>query len=270
MVDPLSDNTAQSIPQPASEDIVIWRYMDFAKFVALLETQALFFVRVSHLDDPFEGSYPVSQSPLERLLERLPAGAFPDGATVTVSPSPDLQDSWKVMRNWAMVSCWHAVTHESAAMWKLYAPSSSGVAIRSTVGRLRQALRPPLPSPSGFFGGDRYHIGMIEYIDFSLSCIPTDNMAAQFFRKRRSFEHERELRAVFMQYPIKADRSIDYAQRPNDHGRSSSVDLTVLIDGIRVAPQSPHWFSKLVSNVTARYGIEVVPDQSDLDSEPLY
>lgn len=268
MADPLSDNTAQSIPQPTSEDIVIWRYMDFAKFVALLETQSLFFVRVSYLDDPFEGSYPVSQPPLERLLGMLPAGALPDGATV--SPSPGLEDSWKVMRNWALVSCWHAVAHESTAMWKLYAPTSAGVAIRSTVGRLRQALRPPTPPPDGFFGGDRYHIGMIEYIDFSSSCIPTDNMAAQFFRKRRSFEHEHELRALLMQWPVKADRSIDHVQLPTDHGRSISVDLKVLIDEIRVAPQVPHWYSQLVSKVTARYGIEVVPQQSDLDAEPLY
>lgn len=268
MVDPPSDNTAKSISRPTSDDIVIWRYMDFSKFVALLETQSLFFARVSRLDDPFEGSYPVSQPPLQRLLGMLLAGAIPDGATI--SPSPGLEDSWKTMRNWAMVSCWHAVPHESAAMWKLYAPISAGVAIRSTVGRLRQALMAPSSPPSGFFGGDQYHIGMIEYIDFSSSCIPTDNMAAQFFFKRRSFEHECELRALFMQYPVKADRSIDYAQRPNDHGRSISVDLTVLIDGIRVAPQSPHWFSKLVSKVTARYGIEVVPGQSDLDAEPLY
>lgn len=270
MADSLSDNIAQSIPQPSSEDLVIWRYMDFIKFVALLETQSLFFVRIAHLDDPFEGSFPVSQSPLDRFLGMLPHGVFPEGTTVTVSTSPGLEDHWKVMRNWAIVTCWHAVAHESAAMWKLYAPTGGGVAIRSTVGRLRKALGAPSPPPSGFFGGDRYHIGMIDYIDFSSANIPLVNTAAQFFRKRRSFEHEHELRALLMQWPIKADRSIDYVQRPNDHGRSISVDLKVLIDEIRVAPQAPHWFSQLASKIMARYGIEVVPGQSDLDAEPLY
>lgn len=268
MADPLSDNIAPSIPQPTSEDIVIWRYMDFAKFVALVETQSLFFVRASHLDDPFEGSYPVSQPPLERLPGMLPPGALPDG--VTISSSPGLKDFWKTMRNWAMVSCWHAVAHESAAMWKLYAPTSAGVAIRSTVGRLRQALRTPSPPPNGFFGWDRYHIGMIEYIDFSSSYIPTDNVAAQFFRKRRSFEHERELRALFMQWPVNTDRWFDHSQRPNDNGMSISVDLKALICEIRVAPQVPRWYLQLVSKVTARYDIEVVPQQSDIDAEPFY
>lgn len=268
MSDQLFDSTTQSIPQPKNEDIVIWRYMDFSKFVAMLETQSLFFARVSHFDDPFEGSYPASQSPLQRLRGLLPAGAIPDGATISLSRG--LEDSWKAMRNWTMVSCWHAVAHESAAMWKLYSPVSAGVTIRSTVGRLRQSIGAPLPPPAGFFGGDRFHIGMVEYIDFQSAHIPTTSFAAQFFRKRRSFEHEQELRALLMQWPVKADRSLDLAQVPNEHGRSISVDLKVLIDEIRVAPQSPQWFFNLVSKVTARYGIEVAPAQSDLDAEPLY
>lgn len=270
MTDSLSDSIAQCIPQPSSEDLVIWRYMDFTKFVALLETQSLFFVRVSHLDDPFEGSFPVSQAPLGRILEMLPQSAFPEGATVTVSPSPGLEDLWRVMRNWAMVSCWHAVSYESAAMWKLYAPTGVGVAIRSTVGRLRQALGTPSPPPDGFFGGDQYHIGMIEYIDFNSSHIPISNVVAQFFRKRRSFEHEHELRVLLEQQPITTDRFPDYSQQPTDHGKYIPVDLKALICDIRVAPQAPHWYLGLVSRVVNRYGIRIEPKQSELDGKPLY
>lgn len=270
MPDQIDEDLAQFILQPPSEDLVIWRYMNFTKFVALLETRSLFFVRVAHLADTFEGSFPVSQPPVDRVLGLLPPGVFPEGATVNVTPSPYLLDFWKFMRNWAMVSCWHAVEHESAAMWNLYAPTDAGVAIRSTVKRLRQALGPPLPPLNGFFGGDRYHLGMIEYIDFSSSHIPTTNVVAQFFRKRRSFEHEHELRALFERYPITTDRCPDYTQKPADHGQYIPVDLTTLICDIRVAPQAPSWFSQLVSTVTARYGIDVVPQQSDLDAEPFY
>ena len=267
---PIPDDLASSISQAPSEALDIWRYMDFTKFVSLLEMQSIFFVRIAHLEDPFEGSFPVSQTPLNRILGMLPQSAFPEGTTVTVSPSPGLEDHWKVMRNWAMVSCWHAVAHESAVMWKLYAPTGVGVAIRSTVGRLRQALGTPLPPPNGFFGVDRYHIGMIDYIDFSSANIPVENAAAQFFRKRRSFEHERELRALLMQWPVKADGWFDHAQRPNDHGNSIFVDLKELIGEIRVAPQAPAWYCELVSKVVARYGIDVKPQQSELDAEPLY
>jgi len=265
-----SNSIAQSISQPSSEDLVIWRYMDFTKFVALLETRSLFFARITCLDDPFEGSFPVSQTPLDRILGMLPQNAFPEGARITISPSPGLEDHWKVMRNWAMVSCWHALAHESAAMWKLYAPTSVGVAIRSTVGRLRQALGTPSPPPKGFFGGDRYHIGMVDYIDFSSSRISTENAAAQFFQKRQSFEYEHELRALFMQWPIKTDGWFDHDQRPNDAGQQFPVDLETLIYEIRVAPMAPKWYLNLVTKMVERYGISVEPIQSQLDETPIY
>jgi hypothetical protein len=41
--------------KPANENAKIWRYMDFTKFVSLLEKKALFFCRADKLGDPFEG-----------------------------------------------------------------------------------------------------------------------------------------------------------------------------------------------------------------------
>ena len=40
---------------PAS-DAKLWRYMDFTKFVAMLNNKALYFCRLDHLGDPFEGA----------------------------------------------------------------------------------------------------------------------------------------------------------------------------------------------------------------------
>jgi hypothetical protein len=51
---------------------------------------------------------------------------------------------------------------------------------------------------------------------------------------------------------------------------SLSVDLKVLIDEIRVAPQASRWYSELVAKMVSRYGIGVVPQQSEIDDEPLY
>lgn len=268
--DQRSGDLTIAIPPPASEDTVIWRYMDFTKFVSLLETQSLFFVRVASLEDPFEGSFPASQSPEKRVLEILPSDVFPPGATVEVTPSAGLLDAWSWMRYWAMVSCWHAVAHESAAMWKLYAPSNAGVAIRSTVGGLRKALGAPPPCPGNFFGGDQFRIGMVEYVDYASFHIPIDNAAAPFFRKRRSFEHERELRALFMRWPVNAEGWEDHSQQPKDNGVLFPVDLGSLVCEIRIAPQAPRWYSVLVSKVVHRYGIGVEPRQSELDAEPLY
>ena len=40
---------------PPSSDAILWRYMDFTKYVSLLEKRALFFARADKLEDPFEG-----------------------------------------------------------------------------------------------------------------------------------------------------------------------------------------------------------------------
>ncbi len=261
------ETTSEAIPKPASDEVVIWRYMDFTKFVALLETAALFFARISHLDDPFEGSFPKSQPPLSRFLQLLPKNFLPEGVEVAHMPSPGLLEYGRAMRNWTMVNCWHAVEHESAAMWSLY---GNGIAIRSTVGRLRSALGVPPAVSDEFFDKGQFHIGMVEYIDYDNSHISPVHGAAQFFRKRRSFEHEKELRAVIMQLPVDAKRWLDYSRHFDDPGKIFSVDLKTLICAIRIAPQAPGWYSDLVSKVTARYGVELTPQQSDLDAEPLY
>ena len=43
--------------QPKNENIKIWRYMDFTKFVSLISSKSVFFCRSDLFEDPFEGSY---------------------------------------------------------------------------------------------------------------------------------------------------------------------------------------------------------------------
>ena len=38
----------------------LWKYMDLAKFTALLQKESLHFCRGDKFADPFEGSYPLS------------------------------------------------------------------------------------------------------------------------------------------------------------------------------------------------------------------
>jgi hypothetical protein len=48
----------ESFRVPTNRDVKIWRYMDLAKYVAILQQRALSFPRASTLlkNDPFEGS----------------------------------------------------------------------------------------------------------------------------------------------------------------------------------------------------------------------
>ena len=42
--------------KPDNENVTIWRYMDFPKFVSMIDRKGLFLTRVDILQDKFEGS----------------------------------------------------------------------------------------------------------------------------------------------------------------------------------------------------------------------
>ena len=54
---------------PPESDAVLWKYMNFTKFVSLLEKQALFFARADKLGDPFEGSFSKANKQLRPILD---------------------------------------------------------------------------------------------------------------------------------------------------------------------------------------------------------
>lgn len=94
----------------------IWRYMDFTKFMAMLEEGGLFFSCVGKMDDPFEGSLTKLNKTLRPLMHKN------DNA---------LPNAIANLRNEVAVNCWHASDYESAAMWELYSKSEEAVCIQS-------------------------------------------------------------------------------------------------------------------------------------------
>jgi hypothetical protein len=95
---------------PADRNASLWRYMDFTKFIDLLERAQLFFARSDLLGDPFEGSLPPQH--VAALSAVASQAGRPPAATTEVTR---LQS---VLRYLVFVSCWHMNQGESAAMWK--------------------------------------------------------------------------------------------------------------------------------------------------------
>ena len=160
----------------------IWRYMDFTKFVGLLNSQELYFTRPDKFEDVFEGSF--SQATI-RDIEANFQGTPEQMAHQKMLLTQGLFKKASTLLNG--VNCWHMNDHESAAMWKLYLKSNEGIAIQTTYTRLRQAL---MPSEHQCF------MGVMHYIDYDNDLMGSDNLFIPLVHKRRSFEHEREVRAV--------------------------------------------------------------------------
>lgn len=229
--------------KPQDEDVRIWRYMDFTKFVSLLDRKALFFPRSDKLPDPFEGSYskPIAEAlkgkdQLRKLLS-LP---------------------YKKLKKFIFINSWHMNEYESAAMWKLYLKSDEGVAIQSTFKRL-------VKSVDSHAEHDIF-IGRVKYIDYETQWFPQNNIFYAFLHKRRSFVHENELRAIVLRFRKK----LPTPEEGLDVGLYIDVDLEALIENVFVSPTSPRWFSDLVVSVVKRYELNKNVIQSSLAKGPVY
>ena len=72
-----ADTTHEVFRQPDDPTSNVWRYMDFTKYAAMLESSSLYFARIDKLGDPFEGSMTVpSITALEGFIA-WPADSVP-------------------------------------------------------------------------------------------------------------------------------------------------------------------------------------------------
>jgi len=137
---------------PQETDIRIWRYLDFTKFVSLLDRQALFFARSHKLNDPFEGSY----ARANRRQRSVPNDELPDRVYKQGQSGKDIRKN-------TLINSWHMNEQESAAMWQLYLKSDEGVAIQSTYRRLTESFHATK---------EDVFVGIVKYIDYNRDMMP--------------------------------------------------------------------------------------------------
>lgn len=269
-----------------SDNTRLWRYMDFTKFVSVLSTRSLFFVRLDKLteDDPWEGTFPVIQwKNMEKAakkaqeknimgFKRKLEDARRDGYPETAQHYATLIKAWKKgqglseliqgQRSWIGVSCWHENEHESAAMWKLYTTSKEGIAIETTFAKMKDAFSEV---------DEDVFIGRITYRDYNYDEILAGNLLYPIMTKRKSFEHDQEVRAVIWR-GLKGSIHKEEPNEPkawNYPGEPIQANIKTLIKTIHIAPGSPQWFLDVVRDVAAKYGLKKSVERSELDKDPI-
>jgi len=242
--------------QPENEEIKIWRYLDFTKLVSLINTRRLFFTRSDKFDDPFEGSWPQINIVARNYI---PSDLLEDGQKKYLETMNQLG---KITKNWpryVAVNCWSENEYESAAMWKLYLKSDEGIAIQSTYSRLKKSI----------IADESVFIGKVNYIDYEKDIIDASNILGPFVHKRKSFEHEKEIRGLVVKFPVIED-GIDFSKELITNGLQIKIDNETLIEKIYIAPNAPKWLNQLVEAVIKRYGYEFNVLQSQLNINPLF
>jgi len=161
------------------------------------------------------------------------------------------------------ICCWHMNQHESAAMWKLYIKSNEGVAIQSTFAKLKNSFIDPRI----------VFLGKVKYIDYDNSFL-NPGFFSPFLHKRKSFEYEKEIRAL---HCITNILNPDYKANIDNpdwidsiEGVEIEIDINKLIENIYISPMAPIWFADLVEKVILKYEFEFKVNQSKLNEDPLF
>lgn len=240
---------------------VLWRYVDLAKFLQMLEEKSLFFSRADKFDDPFEGASGLASRQPEwdefylnfyrdAVRTPPPGGITPTEDVVERTAQrllTSLRQSAAHERRTTFVSCWHANSGESEALWRLYCPmGSTGVAIRTTADRLLRALAP----------STQIKLGHVQYIDFRTSFA---GLYDRIFWKRKSLSHEAEVRAV-----CTGNLSDEWSGLP------VAVNLPTLIESIVPSPFAPAWFPTLLASLVRRFELEIPISDSELLAQPFF
>lgn len=217
----------------------------------MLQSDSLFFPRGDVLSesDPLEGGVTSAEADSLAAYERSPTA---------LARYPEYQTYLRLMRERFAISSWHAAAHESVAMWKLY--GDRGISIRSSLGRLEDALR----------SAEEFHWGLVEYQDFRggdgvIASTDAQRISAddihRFFRKDISFQHEQEFRVV-LHRPVSRGEPIPHP------GMEVPVSVSTLIQEIVTFPSMPQWIFETIRNAVEAKDVALPVRRSGLGAAP--
>lgn len=219
----------------------------------MLATGKLYFACIPSFKDPYEGWLPrsyirvmmdLNRTYLDQMrqtrntmaaLEPAIDPARLDSVVQDAERRLDMQQLLKDTNAKFGASCWHINEGESEAMWRLYGASGGGIAIESTRDRLEKSFEAAPGRP--------VYTDPICYMDFDADPVRKEHRHLMGFIKRKSFEHERELRALVM---------LPEAGK----GAALPCDMNTLIARIHIAPLTEPYYADAVRYVIDRADIK--------------
>lgn len=254
-------------------DTRLCRYISLDKLINLLSTCVLYFTPLAWYaaNDPFEGYLPAAalkawadidrpvindiQYLADLVIEKLSGEQHEIEKTSSellekIEHTKRIKKSiFIAMAKTTVVSCWHSSPVESEAMWRLYSDSGKGIAIETTAIDLKTSLE-------ARDSQNIVRIHPVKYLDFydsTLSpkdCI-VDGLSICPLLKRKSYEHEKEVRAFI--FPKLGYHKIE-SYPPNPI--RVPIDIKQLIKKIIISPYAREPFVSSVVDVCKKYSVE--------------
>ncbi len=252
-------------------NLTVWRYMSLSKFISLLTYQALWFSKLSILQDKYEGMMPfVTKQMMQADHQDMKKNFSPDlHWQFDEMASRNEQDSRELL----VVNCWFLEECESERMWTEYGGNNEAIAIKSTVKQLIQNIGVPHDKHAT-------HLGKVSYVDHKNHLMSkyeaNQGHERAFIKDARQFQHEKELRIITLntksRYCIRpdgkpyTDEEIQ-GKNMNNHGMLGlyfAVRLNQLISEIVVSPKADEWFCLLIKRIIELNNFKMLVTRSGL------
>lgn len=219
-----------------ADDVLLWKYMSFSKFVNLLSGN-LYFNRIDSFEDVFEGHFP------DRIKKGLENSQYRN--ILVVEP---------LAQHILYVSCFHASDCETAFMWHQYS-NQDGLAIQTTGKRLKEAFK---------ITKENIYLSKVKYLDYATEFFEVNGLFSLAIHKRKSFEFEKEVRCICMKMPegLKEKQSPLDIETPT--GIKIPINLDVLIDKIYLSPYAPSYLEENVKMIMDKWELHKDVINSDL------
>lgn len=254
IIDRRTGEIKASVPFPDHEnphilppvDTYIWHYIKFEFFQSLLSSRALYLSRMDVLSDKTDGKFAAAnETSTTPIMQQLANSS----GLLKIENDAALFPTNEILRRMAFVHCWSIRRSESPKMWLAFLGNNHrSIAIRTTVGRLQEALR-----------DQPVELAKVIYYPPG-KCRPDWSHSAAFLAKdKEMFEYERELRII---------HTLDISKHPEDLFKLIPVNFKSF-PKIVVHPMSDGAFAQEVRNELAKARIHAMVRRSSLGPSDL-
>jgi hypothetical protein len=255
----------------------LWRFVDYSKFIWILQNQSLYFARADTFSDPYEGFPPVkhleqkysnSRRRRNEINERLSSG---DGG----EPLPEIAvdeflASYRMFRKSSFLNCWYSSDEESEsiAMWKQYLNSGDGVAVKTNYSDFLDSIKCDM--------SEDMYAGEVEYVDYESHEFAESNIFKCYLLKQKEYNYENEVRFLIYSPPpssndkeLKPGGTLDLRWDGQPKGILLNVDLEDMIEEVVISPFSPEWVTKeQLECLLARHRVDIEVSESIVNKGP--
>ena len=255
-----------SVGENLKEDDTLLRYMSYPQFKGLFRnglnlTKAAIYAQ----DDPFEGEFIELVYQIAKQYEIF--SEDDDGKRTQQADS--LREESRRVREKSYVSCWTLGESENVALWKIYGKDKNSIALKTTIGKLKQAIESFLmtskESDAGLMKLLKKQIVKVKYIDHRSE---DQNIGRKFFNikapkilhyKNIAYKYEEEVRVIFDCVES------GYGDPPAGEICPLRISPQIFVTEIIVSPFADEWFKTLVHHEMKNYKMAELVNWSNLN-----